>query len=131
MRMRWFLLYLSVVFLGYTVRVLSGVTCDAVCLRLSCPVFASTRWMIPKTQSSLDRITSFQIHRGNQSYRPTERSNQAQAETELGMVANEHMTRGEMLPSEVVLSLVIKRLEQRDCVQNGWILDGKKAGKKC
>lgn len=62
--------------------------------------------------------------------RPTDRSNsfadQAQAETELGVIANEHMTRGEMMPSEVVLSLVIKRLEQRDCVQNGWILDGKK-----
>lgn len=42
------------------------------------------------------------------------------------MVANEYMTRGEMLPSEVVLSLVTKRLEQRDCVQNGWILDGEK-----
>lgn len=54
-------------------------------------------------------------------------TNQAQAETELGMVANEYMTRGEMLPSDVVLSLVIKRLEQRDCMQNGWILDGEKS----
>lgn len=49
---------------------------------------------------------------------------QAQAETELGRVANEYMSRGEMLPSEVVLSLMKKRLAQRDCVQNGWILDG-------
>ncbi|CAM9555292.1 unnamed protein product, partial [Hapterophycus canaliculatus] len=49
---------------------------------------------------------------------------QAQAETELGKVANEYMSRGEMLPSEVVLSLIKKRLAQRDCVQNGWILDG-------
>lgn len=32
-----------------------------------------------------------------------------------------------MLPSEVVLSLLTKRLAQRDCVQNGWILDGKLA----
>lgn len=40
-------------------------------------------------------------------------------------MANEYMSRGEMLPSTVVLSLVTKRLAQRDCVQNGWILDGK------
>lgn len=49
---------------------------------------------------------------------------EAQAETELGSVANEYMLKGEMLPSQVVLSLVTKRLAQRDCVQNGWILDG-------
>lgn len=49
---------------------------------------------------------------------------QAQAETELGSVANEYMLKGEMLPSNVVLSLITKRLAQRDCVQNGWILDG-------
>ena len=74
---------------------------------------------------SSSRNTPFEPHQGNHSYRPTDLTNQAQAETELGVVANEYMTRGEMLPSEVVLSLVIKRLEQRDCVQNGWILDGK------
>lgn len=50
---------------------------------------------------------------------------QAQAETNLGKIANEYMSNGEMLPSDVVLSLVTKRLAQRDCVQNGWILDGK------
>ncbi|CAB1105578.1 unnamed protein product [Ectocarpus sp. CCAP 1310/34] len=49
---------------------------------------------------------------------------EAQAETSLGKIANEFMSRGEMLPSEVVLSLVTKRLAQRDCAQNGWILDG-------
>ncbi|CBN74091.1 Adenylate kinase family protein [Ectocarpus siliculosus] len=49
---------------------------------------------------------------------------EAQAETSLGRRANEFMSRGEMLPSEVVLSLVTKRLAQRDCAQNGWILDG-------
>ncbi len=45
-------------------------------------------------------------------------------------MANEYMSRGEMLPSEVVLSLVTKRLAQRDCVQNGWILDGKPDGSR-
>lgn len=49
---------------------------------------------------------------------------QAQAETKLGKIANEHMSKGEMLPTDIVLSLITKRLAQRDCVQNGWILDG-------
>ena len=49
---------------------------------------------------------------------------QAQAETELGKVADESMSKGEMLPCDVILSLVTKRLEQRDCLQNGWIVDG-------
>lgn len=51
---------------------------------------------------------------------------QAQAETELGKVANEYMSKGEMLPCDVILSLVTKRLEQRDCLQNGWVMDGKR-----
>ncbi|CAN0260460.1 unnamed protein product [Ascophyllum nodosum] len=49
---------------------------------------------------------------------------EAQAETELGKVADESMSKGEMLPCDVILSLVTKRLEQRDCLQNGWIVDG-------
>lgn len=49
---------------------------------------------------------------------------QALAETGLGKIANGYMSNGEMLPSDVVLPLVTKRLGQRDCLQNGWIMDG-------
>lgn len=49
---------------------------------------------------------------------------QAQAETPLGKIAHGLMSRGDLLPSELVLSLVTRRLSQRDCLQNGWILDG-------
>lgn len=51
---------------------------------------------------------------------------QAQAETKLGLVAKEYMARGEMLPTDLIVAMTTKRLAQRDCAQNGWILDGER-----
>lgn len=81
----------------------------------------SIKFATPKPNTSASRSSTIQNIQ-----QPSIKPEQAQAETKLGKVANEYMSRGEMLPTDVVLSLVIKRLAQRDCVQNGWILDGKR-----
>eukprot|EP00871_Galdieria_phlegrea_P005567 jgi/Galph1/6010/GphlegSOOS_G4729.1 len=44
--------------------------------------------------------------------------------TELGRVAKGYMDRGELVPDHVVIDMLQRRLEQDDCKQNGWLLDG-------
>ncbi len=44
-------------------------------------------------------------------------------ETELGMRAQGYMTRGELVPDDVVIGIVIQRLDEPDCA-NGFLLDG-------
>ena len=44
--------------------------------------------------------------------------------TELGAIAQEVMTKGDLLPDELMIAIVKKRLMQDDCKMNGWILDG-------
>ncbi|MCX7917430.1 MAG: nucleoside monophosphate kinase, partial [bacterium] len=43
--------------------------------------------------------------------------------TELGLKAKEYMDRGELVPDNIVISILIKRIEKDDC-KNGFILDG-------
>jgi adenylate kinase len=43
--------------------------------------------------------------------------------TELGRVAQEYMDRGDLVPDEVVIAMVMDRLAARDC-QLGFVLDG-------
>lgn len=45
------------------------------------------------------------------------------AQTELGKQADAYMSRGDLVPDELVLGLVKERLQEADA-QNGWILDG-------
>lgn len=45
------------------------------------------------------------------------------AETEVGLIAKDIMTRGDLVPDEVVVGIISDRIEQTDCV-NGFILDG-------
>ena len=45
------------------------------------------------------------------------------AQTELGRQADAYMSRGDLVPDELVLGLVRERLQQSDA-QKGWILDG-------
>lgn len=47
----------------------------------------------------------------------------AAAGTELGRRANGHMTRGELVPDDLVIALVLERIQAKDC-QNGFMLDG-------
>jgi len=43
--------------------------------------------------------------------------------TPLGRIAQEYMDRGDLVPDEVVIAMVIERLAEPDC-QNGFLLDG-------
>ena len=43
--------------------------------------------------------------------------------TELGRVAQEYMDRGDLVPDEVVIAMVMERLAARDC-RAGFVLDG-------
>jgi len=44
--------------------------------------------------------------------------------SELGETAEKFMKEGKLLPDDLVISIVKKRVSQDDCVHNGWILDG-------
>ncbi|MCL6518639.1 MAG: adenylate kinase [Armatimonadetes bacterium] len=43
--------------------------------------------------------------------------------TELGRKAQEYMQKGELVPDEIVIGIVVERIQQPDC-QNGFMLDG-------
>jgi adenylate kinase len=43
--------------------------------------------------------------------------------TELGAKAKEYIDRGELVPDEITIPMILDRLKQDDC-QNGWLLDG-------
>jgi adenylate kinase len=43
--------------------------------------------------------------------------------TELGRVAQEYMDRGDLVPDDVVIAMVMERLAERDC-RSGFVLDG-------
>jgi len=46
------------------------------------------------------------------------------AETEVGLSAKEYMESGKLVPDEVIIGIVKDRLEEEDCKENGWLLDG-------
>lgn len=50
--------------------------------------------------------------------------NEAAQKTRGGQVAFDMMEQGELVPDDIVMSLVDKRLDQSDCRVNGWVLDG-------
>jgi len=43
--------------------------------------------------------------------------------TELGKKAKEYIDRGELVPDEITIPMILNRLKQDDC-KNGWLLDG-------
>jgi adenylate kinase len=45
------------------------------------------------------------------------------AETELGQAAKDYMDRGDLVPDDLIIAMIIERLEDDD-TQNGFILDG-------
>lgn len=49
---------------------------------------------------------------------------EAEAGTELGLQAKEYMSAGKLVPNELMIELIKGRLEQEDCIRNGWLLDG-------
>jgi adenylate kinase len=44
--------------------------------------------------------------------------------TKVGKVAKEFMDRGELVPDDVMINIVGERLDQEDCKERGWLLDG-------
>ncbi|KAF0683366.1 Aste57867_24578 [Aphanomyces stellatus] len=47
-----------------------------------------------------------------------------QAGSEMGWKAKTFMDAGELVPDDVVIDVILHRLEEGDCVQKGWLLDG-------
>lgn len=47
-----------------------------------------------------------------------------QAGTAVGLQAKEKMQKGELVPDELVIAIVLERLREPDCVERGWLLDG-------
>eukprot|EP00596_Hydrurales_sp_CCMP1899_P005217 CAMPEP_0119034660 /NCGR_PEP_ID=MMETSP1177-20130426/1670_1 /TAXON_ID=2985 /ORGANISM="Ochromonas sp, Strain CCMP1899" /LENGTH=720 /DNA_ID=CAMNT_0006992265 /DNA_START=152 /DNA_END=2311 /DNA_ORIENTATION=+ len=45
-------------------------------------------------------------------------------ETPLGMKAKEFMDGGQLVPDELIISVICDRLKEQDCESNGWLLDG-------
>ncbi|MFC1857331.1 adenylate kinase [Thermodesulfobacteriota bacterium] len=43
--------------------------------------------------------------------------------TELGAKAKEYIDRGDLVPDEITIPMILDRLQQEDC-HNGWLLDG-------
>ena len=43
--------------------------------------------------------------------------------TELGMKAKEFIDKGELVPDEITIPMILSRLQEDDC-KNGWLLDG-------
>ncbi|MBE9582002.1 MAG: adenylate kinase [Proteobacteria bacterium] len=43
--------------------------------------------------------------------------------TEIGIKAKEYIDRGELVPDEITIPMILDRLKQDDC-KNGWLLDG-------
>jgi len=43
--------------------------------------------------------------------------------TELGTKAKEYINRGDLVPDEITIPMILDRLQQDDC-KNGWLLDG-------
>jgi adenylate kinase len=43
--------------------------------------------------------------------------------TELGTKAKEYIDRGDLVPDEITIPMILDRLQQDDC-KNGWLLDG-------
>lgn len=43
--------------------------------------------------------------------------------TELGAQAKEYINRGDLVPDEITIPMILDRLKQEDCA-NGWLLDG-------
>jgi len=44
--------------------------------------------------------------------------------TELGITAKGFMDRGELVPDELIVGIVKERIQQQDCMEQGWLLDG-------
>jgi adenylate kinase len=49
--------------------------------------------------------------------------NEVKNETELGLTAKQYMEKGELVPDDIIIKMIEKRISQPDCA-NGFLLDG-------
>lgn len=42
----------------------------------------------------------------------------------IGIMAQKFMDAGQLVPDEIIIQMVLSRISQQDCVQQGWLLDG-------
>ena len=49
---------------------------------------------------------------------------EVQARSELGLQAEALLNKSKTVPDALVLQLVVRRLQQADCQEQGWVLDG-------
>ncbi|OQR94594.1 adenylate kinase [Thraustotheca clavata] len=47
-----------------------------------------------------------------------------QANTPLGIEAKKYMDAGDLVPDELIIKVVLARLQEEDCRKQGWLLDG-------
>ena len=71
-----------------------------------------TQGAILKDQYNISHIESGAIFREN-----------IQNGTELGSKAKEYIDRGDLVPDEITIPMILDRLQQEDC-KSGWLLDG-------
>ena len=71
-----------------------------------------TQGAILKDKYSLPHIESGAIFRTN-----------IKGGTALGMKAKEYMEKGELVPDDITIPMILDRLKEADC-KNGWLLDG-------
>jgi adenylate kinase len=48
----------------------------------------------------------------------------AKDESRVGRIAKKFMDKGELVPDEIIIQILSERLQQNDCQQRGWLLDG-------
>lgn len=48
----------------------------------------------------------------------------AQQGTEVGLQAKTFMDEGKLVPDETMIAIILERLQEADCVERGWLLDG-------
>jgi adenylate kinase len=71
-----------------------------------------TQGAILKEKYNLPHIESGAIFREN-----------IKNQTEIGVKAKEYIDRGELVPDDITIPMILDRLKRDDC-QNGWLLDG-------
>jgi adenylate kinase len=47
-----------------------------------------------------------------------------QKQTEIGLQAKTFMDNGELVPDQIVIDLVAEKLQTKECLERGWLLDG-------
>jgi len=50
--------------------------------------------------------------------------NEISKKTERGVIISESIKKGELVPDDLIMSIIETRIKQTDCRVNGWVMDG-------